>query len=74
MKRFHVHVHVHVDTLAKWMLDDPSKGDAPDDQKFEAFRKTVHLIKCRFDLLIKLPSGKLDKALLQTTARELAKE
>lgn len=64
---------VEVD-CAKWMLDDPSKGDAPDDQMLEAFRKTVHLIKRQLELLINLPSGKLDKALLQPTARELAKE
>lgn len=59
---------------AHWGYADPSEGDAPDSEKLEAFRKTLHLIKRRLELLINLPSDKLEKALLQTTARELAKE
>jgi len=59
---------------AHWGYADPSESDAPDSEKLEAFRKTVHLIKRRLELLINLPSDKLEKALLQTTARELAKE
>jgi protein-tyrosine-phosphatase len=59
---------------AHWGYADPSEGDAPESEKLEAFRKTLHLIKRRLELLINLPSDKLAKALLQTTARELAKE
>ncbi len=59
---------------AHWGYADPSESDAPESEKLEAFRKTVHLIKRRLELLINLPSDKLEKALLQTTARELAKE
>ena len=59
---------------AHWGYADPSESDAPDSEKLEAFRKTVHLIKRRLELLINLPSDKLEKALLQTTARELAKK
>jgi hypothetical protein len=40
----------------------------------EAFRHTLHALKRRLDLLISLPPAKLEKTLLQTTARELAKE
>ncbi|PHM20462.1 MAG: protein-tyrosine-phosphatase [Curvibacter sp. PD_MW3] len=59
---------------AHWGYADPSEGDAPESEKLEAFRKTLHLIKRRLELLINLPSDKLEKTLLQTTARELAKE
>ena len=59
---------------AHWGYADPSEGNAPDDEKLEAFRKTVHLIKRRLDLLINLPADKLEKAVLQSTARELSKE
>ena len=59
---------------AHWGYADPSEGDGTDDQKLEAFRKTLHLMKRRLELLINLPADKLVKALLQTTARELAKE
>ena len=59
---------------AHWGYADPSESDAPDSEKLEAFRKTVHLIRRSLELLINLPSDKLKKALLQTTARELAKK
>ncbi len=58
---------------AHWGYPDPSEGDAPDDAKLQAFRQTMHLIKRRLQLLIELPADKLQKALLQNTARELAK-
>ena len=57
---------------AHWDFADPSEGDAPDSEKLEAFRQTLHLIKRRLDLLINLPADKLEKAVLQTSARELA--
>ena len=59
---------------AHWGFADPSEGDGTDEQKLEAFRKTLHLMKRRLELLINLPADKLVKALLQTSARELAKE
>lgn len=59
---------------AHWGFADPSEGDASEEQKLEAFRQTLHLIKRRLELLINLPSDKLAKAMLQTTARELAKD
>ena len=57
---------------AHWGFADPSEGDAPDSEKLEAFRQTLHLIKRRLDLLINLPADKLEKAVLQASARELA--
>lgn len=59
---------------AHWGYADPSEGEASDEVKLEAFRKTLHLIKRRLELLINLPADKLAKAMLQTTARELSKE
>ena len=57
---------------AHWGFADPSEGDAPDSEKLEAFRQTLHLIKRRLDLLINLPADKLEKAVLQASARKLA--
>ncbi|MDR3452802.1 MAG: arsenate reductase ArsC [Rhodoferax sp.] len=59
---------------AHWGYADPSEGNAPDEEKLEAFRKTAHLIRRRLELLINLPADKLEKAVLQSTARELAKD
>ncbi len=59
-------------TTAHWGFADPSECDAPDSEKLEAFRQTLHLIKRRLDLLINLPADKLEKAVLQASARELA--
>jgi protein-tyrosine-phosphatase len=58
---------------AHWAYADPSAGDAPDGKKLDAFRQTMHLMKRRLDLLINLPPQKLEKALLQTTARDLSR-
>ncbi|MDP3139166.1 MAG: arsenate reductase ArsC [Burkholderiaceae bacterium] len=58
---------------AHWGYPDPSQGDAPDAEKLEAFRKTLHLMRRRLELLINLPPEKLESALLQTTARDLAR-
>lgn len=59
---------------AHWGFADPSAGETSDEEKLEAFRQTLHLIKRRLELLINLPADKLAKAMLQTTARELAKD
>lgn len=57
---------------AHWSYPDPSAGDAPDEVKREAFRQTLHQIHRRLELLVSLPADKLDKARLQSTARELS--
>jgi len=57
---------------AHWGYPDPSEGNASDEQKLEAFRKTLHMIKRRLDLLINLPASKLGKSDLQRSARDLA--
>lgn len=58
---------------AHWGYADPSAGDAPDDAKREAFRRTMQLIKHRLEMLIQLPPEKLARAGLQDSARTLAR-
>ncbi|MBN9342022.1 MAG: arsenate reductase ArsC [Comamonadaceae bacterium] len=57
---------------AHWGVADPSEGDAPPEVRLEAFRHTMHLLRRRLDLLVNLPVYRLQKAVLQGTARELA--
>ena len=57
---------------AHWGYPDPSAGDGTDAEKLEAFRQTLHALKRRLELLVSLPTEKLEKTLLQCTARELA--
>jgi protein-tyrosine-phosphatase len=58
---------------AHWGYPDPSEGDSTDAEKLEAFRKSMHAMKRRLELLISLPKAKLEKTVLQGTARDLAK-
>ena len=57
---------------AHWGYADPSAGDAPDEVKREAFRQTLHAMGRRLALLLNLPPEKLQKNLLQDTARGLS--
>lgn len=59
---------------AHWGYPDPSAGDGTDAQKLEAFRQTLHALKRRLELLTSLPAAKLEKTMLQSTARDMAKE
>jgi protein-tyrosine-phosphatase len=58
---------------AHWGYADPSAGDGTEAQKLEAFRHTLHALKRRLELMVSLPPEKLEKTLLQGTARDLAK-
>jgi protein-tyrosine-phosphatase len=58
---------------AHWGYPDPSAGDADDAHKLEAFRQTLHAFKRRLELMVSLPAAKLEKTMLQSTARELAR-
>lgn len=58
---------------AHWGYPDPSEGNGTDAEKLEAFRKTMHAMKRRLELLISLPKTKLEKSVLQGAARELSK-
>ena len=57
---------------AHWGYADPSAGDALDEAKREAFRQTLHAMGRRLALLLNLPPEKLQKNLLQETARGLS--
>lgn len=57
---------------AHWGYPDPSEGNGTDAEKLEAFRKTMHAMKRRLEILISLPKPKLEKTVLQGTARDLA--
>ena len=59
-------------STAHWSYPDPSEGDGSDAEKLEAFRKTLHAIKRRLELFCSLPSDKLQAAVLQSSARQLA--
>lgn len=59
-------------TAAHWGYPDPSAGDAPEDTKLEAFRQTMHLMRRRLELLVNLPPDKLNKARLQSMARDMS--
>ena len=57
---------------AHWGYPDPSEGNGTDKEKLEAFRRTLHAIKRRLELLCALPQDKVESALLQTSVRALA--
>lgn len=59
-------------STAHWGYPDPSALDGTDAQKLEAFRKTMHMIKRRVELLCVLPPEKLKNGILEKTARDLA--
>ena len=58
---------------AHWGYPDPSEVKGSDEQQREAFRQTLHAIRRRLELLVDLPASGVDKLMLQTKARALAK-
>ena len=58
---------------AHWGYADPSAGDGSEAQKHEAFRQTLLALHRRLSLLVSLPPEKLERAMLQGTARDLIK-
>lgn len=57
---------------AHWGYADPSEVQGDEEKKLEAFRQTLLAIRRRIDLLINLPPEKLERAMVQQTARDLA--
>jgi protein-tyrosine-phosphatase len=55
-----------------WGYSDPSAGDAPDDVKLDAFRKTFQMIHRRIAALVSLPDASLTNVTLVQSARNLA--
>lgn len=58
---------------AHWGYADPSEVEGDEAKKREAFRQTLLAIRRRLDLLINLPPEKLERAMVQQTARDLAR-
>ncbi len=59
---------------AHWGYADPSEAQGSEEQKLEAFRRTLQAIKRRLDLLVSLPPEKLATQLIQQSARELGQK
>ena len=59
---------------AHWGYADPSEAQGSEEQKLEAFRRTLQAIKRRLDLLVSLPPEKLAGQLIQQSARELGQK
>ena len=57
---------------AHWGYTDPSAGDVSDAEKLVAFKKTLHAIRQRIELLVNLPTEKLQKNTIENTARKLS--
>jgi protein-tyrosine-phosphatase len=57
---------------AHWGYADPSAVEGTDEERLQAFRHTMYLIQKRLQLLVDLPADKLQKAMLQHTAKELS--
>jgi protein-tyrosine-phosphatase len=58
---------------AHWGYADPSAVEGTDEDRLVAFRNTLHMIQKRLQLLVSLPADKLQKTMLQHTAREMSK-
>jgi len=57
---------------AHWGYADPSGVEGDEAKKLEAFRQTLLAIHRRLELLINLPADKLERAMVQQSARDLA--
>lgn len=57
---------------AHWSYSDPSAVQGSDEDRLDAFSSTMHLIRKRLQLLVDLPADKLQKTMLQQTAKELS--
>ena len=57
---------------AHWGYADPSGVEGDEAKKLEAFRQTLLAIHRRLELLTNLPPEKLERAMVQQSARDLA--
>ena len=58
---------------AHWSYADPSATVGTDEEKLNAFRKTLHDLRRRLELLVNLPAASVSRLMLQDSARDLAK-
>jgi protein-tyrosine-phosphatase len=59
---------------AHWGYADPSEVEGDEAKKREAFRQTLLALRRRIDLLTNLPPEKLERAMVQQAARDLARQ
>jgi len=59
---------------AHWGYADPSDAQGTDEERLAAFRNTLYMIQKRLQILVDLPAEKLQKTMLQHTAKELSKD
>ena len=57
---------------AHWGWPDPSEVQGGDEERREAFRRTLHMIRARLEQLVNLPESKLEKLVIERSVRELA--
>ena len=57
---------------AHWGYEDPSAGQASQDEKRIAFIKTLHMIRKRLEIFVNLPEAGLSRLRIQQTARVLS--
>jgi arsenate reductase len=60
--------------VAHWGMPDPAGTEFVDEDKEEAFRKSLHLIARRLDLLINLPVESLTKLTLEQHVLDIANQ
>lgn len=59
--------------VAHWGMPDPSGTNVSEEDREEAFRKSLHLIARRLDLLVNLPIERLTKLTIEQHVLEIAK-
>jgi protein-tyrosine-phosphatase len=58
---------------AHWGYPDPSEVQGSEEERLAAFRRTLHAIRHRLEVMMALPADRLERVALQDTARGLAK-
>ena len=58
---------------AHWGYSDPSEATGSEEERLAAFRRTLHAIRQRLQLLVNLPPERLQGMQLQDSARGLAR-
>jgi arsenate reductase (thioredoxin) len=57
--------------MAHWGMPDPAEVEGDDDTRLRAFRETYMVLNRRIDLLLALPTGKLDRLRLEQRVRDI---
>lgn len=60
--------------VAHWGMEDPASVEGNDDTKRQAFREALQLISRRIDLMLALPTEKLERLALQERVRAIGAE